>query len=295
MTRVVSLLPAGTEIVAALGAAGWLVGISHECDYPPAVLELPRVTATPIDPGWPGGKIDQAVRELSRLGRPLVAVNADQIRRLAPDLIISQSLCEVCAVANGEVHRLVNVLSPAPRVVSLTAGDLAGIWQDIQALGDALDLRDEALELNLGLQSRVRRLARSSLNSTAQPRVLTIEWLDPPFTAGHWVPELIQIAGGRDAAAQPGQHSRQLTWEEAARLRPDVVVVMLCGFGVERSLKELEELADEAAIRLLGSLPVWVIDGNAYTSRAGPRVVDGASLIHLALGNGEADGIIRYH
>jgi iron complex transport system substrate-binding protein len=180
-------------------------------------------------------------------------------------------------------------------VVSLTAGDLSGIWRDIQAVGAALDLGAEAEELTLGLQSRVRRLAHESLDSTTRPLVLTIEWLDPPFTAGHWVPELIHLAGGRDAAAQPGQHSRQLTWNEAARLRPDLVVVMLCGFGVERSLKELEGLADEDAIRLFGSVPVWVIDGNAYTSRAGPRVVDGASLIHLALVNREADGITRYH
>jgi iron complex transport system substrate-binding protein len=294
MIRVVSLLPAGTEIVAALGAAGSLVGISHECDYPAEVLGLPRVTATPIDSSWPSGKIDQAVRELTGLGRPVVGVDAEQICRLAPDIIISQTLCEVCAVADGELHRLVNVLGPAPRVVSLTAGDLAGIWRDIQALGDALCLGDEAQELNLGLQSRIRRLAGTGRNPT-RPRVLTLEWLDPLFAAGHWVPELIHVAGGKDVAVLPGQHSRRLSWEEAAGLRPDLGIVMLCGFGRERSLKELEGLADKEAIRLLGSFPLWVIDGNAYTSRAGPRVVDGAALIHSALENIEADGIVRHH
>lgn len=295
MTRVVSLLPAGTEIVATLGAATSLVGISHECDFPPDVLHLPRVTATPIDPGWPSGRIDRAVRELSRLGRPVVAVNAAQVRQLAPDLIISQTLCEVCAVADGEVHRLVNVLSPAPRMVSLDAGDLAGIWRDIEAVGAELDLEDEALELNFGLKDRLRRLARQFGKLPVRPKVLTIEWLDPPFTAGHWVPELIHIAGGRDAAAEPGQHSRRLSWAEAARLRPDLIVVMLCGFGLQRSLRELEGLADPEARALLDSLPVWVLDGNAYTSRAGPRVVDGANLMHLAMQDIETEDIVRYH
>ncbi|HEV8123258.1 MAG TPA: ABC transporter substrate-binding protein [Gemmatimonadales bacterium] len=292
MIRVVSLLPAGTEIVATLGAATSLVGISHECDYPAEVLGLPRVTATPIDSGWPSGKIDAAVRELGRLSRPVVMVNAEQIRRLAPDLVISQTLCEVCAVADGEVHRLVNVLSPAPRVVSLNAGDLAGIWNDIEAVGAELDLKDEAQELNLGLQYRLRRLARQSGNSP-RPRVLTIEWLDPLFTAGHWIPELIHIAGGQDAASRPGEHSRRLTWAEAGRCRPDVIVVMLCGFGLERSLRELKRLTDDQ-LGWPGSVPVWVLDGNAYTSRAGPRVVDGADLMHLALRNIETEGIVRY-
>jgi len=294
MTRVVSLLPAGTEIVATLGAATSLVGISHECDYPAGVLGLPRVTATPIDPNWPSGKIDEAVRELDRLGRPVVAVNAEQIRRLAPDLIISQTLCEVCAVADGEVHRLVNILNPAPRVVSLNAGDLAGIWRDIENVGAELKLGDEARDLNVDLQDRLRRLAVQDRSFPARRSVLTIEWLDPPFTAGHWIPELIHIAGGQDVAARPGQHSRRISWEEAARLRPDLVVVMLCGFGLDRSLKELEGLTDRTASDFLGSLPVWVLDGNAYTSRAGPRVVDGANLMHLALEDIESDGIVRY-
>jgi len=188
----------------------------------------------------------------------------------------------------------VDILNPAPRVVSLNAGDLAGIWRDIETVGAELELQDAARELNLDLQDRLRRLAAQGGKLPARRRVLTIEWLDPPFTAGHWIPELIQIAGGRDAAAQPGQHSRRIGWEEAARLKPDLVLVMLCGFDLERSLKELEAMADSTANDFLGSLPVWVLDGNAYTSRAGPRVVDGANLMHLALENNESDGIVRY-
>jgi iron complex transport system substrate-binding protein len=293
MSRVISLLPAGTEIVAALGTAGSLVGLSHECDYPPEVVGLPRVTSTPIDAHWPSARIDQAVRELRARGKPVVAVSADQIRQLAPDIIISQTLCEVCAVADGEVHRLADVLRPAPRVVSLTARDVAGIWADITSVGDALDLGDEAGELILGLQWRMRMLARD--RRPDRPRILTIEWLDPPFAAGHWVPELISLAGGMDVVASPGEHSRRFSWSEAASLRPDLAIVMLCGFGVERSLKELREVADREAAQVLESLPVWVIDGNAYTSRAGPRVVDGARLIRSVLDDVAAPGIARYH
>jgi iron complex transport system substrate-binding protein len=292
MLRVVTLLPAATEIVCALGAQGALVGISHECDYPPEIRRLPRVTTTPIDPEWSGARIDRAVRELGRSGKPVVAIEAKQLGRLRPDLIITQSLCEVCAVADGEVFRLAQVLDPAPGILTLAASDLAGIWQDILTVANALDIPEEGEELVLGLQSRIRRIARPS---SSRPRVLTIEWLDPAYAAGHWVPELIDAAGGQDPMAKPGQHSRRFQWEDAASLGADLVVVMLCGFGVERSLRELRRLEDQAAIQVLNSAPVWVLDGNAYTSRAGPRVVEGARLLRSALDGAEAPGLVRYH
>jgi iron complex transport system substrate-binding protein len=279
--RVVTLLPAATEIVAALGGGDQLVGISHECDYPGWVQHLPRMTATPVDVHAPGKVIDAEVRRLQSSGRPVIAIEVDQLAALAPDLIITQGLCEVCAVSDGEVYRLAAGLPAGPRVMSLAACDLAGIWRDIAEVGAALDLEPEAEELVLGLQSRLRRL-RGSAN-TRRARVLCIEWLEPPYLAGHWVPELVAAAGGKDIGAEPGSHSARRDWKELNRLEADHVVVMLCGFGVGRSRAELDALEDPDALDLMRRVPTWIIDGNAYTSRPGPRVVDGAARIRSAL------------
>jgi iron complex transport system substrate-binding protein len=279
--RVVTLLPAATEIVAALGGANQLVGISHECDYPAWVQHLPRVTVTSVDVDAPGRVIDAEVRRLRSSGRPVIAIHADQLAALAPDLIITQALCEVCAVSDGEVHRLAAGMQGGPKVMSLAARDLAGIWSDIAEVGAALDLGAEAEELVLGLQSRLQRLRGSGSGLPA--KVLCIEWLDPPYLAGHWVPELVAAAGGKDIGAEPGSHSARFDWKELKRLRPDHIVVMLCGFGVGRSRAELEALEDPDALELMRRVPTWIIDGNAYTSRPGPRVVDGAARIRSAL------------
>jgi iron complex transport system substrate-binding protein len=290
--RVVTLLPAATEIVAALGGAEDLVGISHECDYPASVQRLPRVTATPIDVRASGAAIDSAVRRLQESGQPVIGIEADQLNRLAPDLVISQDLCEVCAVADGQVHRLTAAMNPAPRVLALEARDLGGIWADILKVGGALGLEDEAKELVLGLQNRLAQLRRSS--APGAPRVLCIEWLDPLFLAGHWVPELVAAAGGEDVGAQPGSHSARHDWAEVSRLRPDLILVMLCGFGIERARAELNALQDATALDTLRRVPTWILDGNAYTSRPGPRVVDGASRIQAAISNRSAPGVERW-
>jgi iron complex transport system substrate-binding protein len=287
--RVVSLLPAATEIVAALGELNSLVGVSHECDYPPAVRRLPQVTASPVDVGASSAAIDDEVRRLQRSGKPVIGIDADQLRSLAPDLILTQDLCEVCAVSDGEVYRLAAALNPAPRVLSLRARDLAGIWADIRSIGAALSLEDEAEELVLGLRSRLGRLRLS--HPPAPQGVLCIEWLDPLFLAGHWVPELVTAAGGRDLGATPGSHSTQREWQELRRLGADRVIVMLCGFGVDRARAELDSVSDPDALELLRNQPVWILDGNSYTSRPGPRVVDGAARIQAALINQVASGL----
>lgn len=291
--RVVTLLPAATEMVAALGGMSALVGVSHECDHPEEVRRLPRVTATPLDPDAPGGRIDAEVRRLRAEGRPVIAVDRDALRRLAPDLVIAQGLCEVCAVADGEVHRLAAALDPAPEVLSLAATTLEGIWADIRAVGGALGLEAEALELVSRLRERLARLRARSAGGRA-PRVACLEWLDPPYLAGHWVPELVEAAGGRDVGARPGAHSRMCRWSELDALRPDLVLVMLCGFSVPRARAELDALDDPEARRVLGSAPVWILDGNAYTSRPGPRVVDGAERIRAAIEGRELPGLERW-
>jgi iron complex transport system substrate-binding protein len=288
--RVVTLLPAATEMVMALGGAECLVGVSHECDYPPAIFRLPRLTTTPVDTSAPSGVIDAEVRRLREAGRPAIAVDARALVRLAPDLLITQGLCEVCAVADGEVHRLAGLLRPAPAVLSLTARTLSGIWDDIREVGRVLDLSGEAEELVAGLRSRLSRLGRLQV----APRVVCVEWLDPVYVAGHWVPDLVAAAGGVDVGAAAGSHSMVSDWASLAALRPDLVVVMLCGFDVARARVELAALDSTGAKRLFGSAPVWILDGNAYTSRPGPRVVDGAERLRAAMVGKSMPGLERW-
>ena len=297
--RVVTLLPAATEIVAALGAANRLVGISHECDFPPAVLHLPRVTGTAVDPKLPGAVIDAGVVALRAAGKSVIRVDAEQLRRLAPALVITQGICEVCAVGSTEVRRLGAVLEPTTRVLSLDAQDLAGIWADIRSVGQALDLAGEAEELVAGLTGRLERLTPSNRPRLSQafgiPRFLCIEWLEPLYLAGHWVPELVMAAGGEDVGAEPGGRSTRREWSEALALRPDLVLIMLCGFDVARAEVELATLADPTARRLLDGTPTWVLDGNAYTARPGPRVVEGAERIQAAFRGEEMEGLRRWN
>lgn len=290
--RVVTLLPAATEMVMALGGADALVGVSHECDYPPAVSHLPRLTTSPIDPSAPSGAIDAEVRRLREAGRPVITVDAHALASLAPDLLITQGLCEVCAVANGEIHRLASVLHPAPAVLSLSARTLSGIWDDIRAVARALDLSSEGDELVAGLQSRLRGLQRR--RPGAAPRVVCVEWLDPLYLAGHWVPELVEAAGGMDVGARAGSHSTTRGWSAAAALGPEIIVVMLCGFGVRRAREELDALESGEAERLFASAAVWILDGNAFTSRPGPRVVDGAERLRSAIEGREMPGLERW-
>jgi iron complex transport system substrate-binding protein len=280
LARIVSLLPAATEIVCALGAGDQLVGVSHECDYPPFVRRLPSVTATAIDGTRSSREIDASVRAIRADGRRVIGMDAGQIRDLAPDIMLTQDLCEVCAVVDGDACRLTTILEPAPRLVSLAARDVAGIWKDVEIVGAALDRAPAAASLVAGLQQRLAGLAGSP--PPVRPRVVCIEWLDPLYLAGHWVPELIRAAGGEDIMAVSGSHSVVADWENVAVLDPDVVIIALCGFGIERAFKELDRLDDNHWLRA-AACPVWVLDGNAFTSRPGPRVVEGAQLIRDAL------------
>jgi iron complex transport system substrate-binding protein len=293
--RIVSLLPAGTEMVAALGAEGRLVGISHACDWPASVQHLPRVTTTPIDTRQTSGSTDAQVAAIRAGGRPVIAVDSGLLRELAPDLILTQELCDVCAVVEGDLHPLAVALDPVPVLLSLSGRTLEGILADIVSVGAALDLADEAEELNSGLRYRLRTLA--GLPREPQPRVVCLEWLDPLYLAGHWVPDLIRAAGGLDVGAEPGFHSRTMSVPEAQGLKPDLVLVALCGFGVDRAAAEylaFEERQFKAGGRAAASwrCPVWLLDGNSYTSRPGPRVVDGAVRIAAAL-RGEAMAGLR--
>ncbi len=284
MMRVLSLLPAATEIVAALGAGNSLVGISHECDYPPSVLHRPRVTTTPVDVRLSGPEIDATVRQLTEAGQPVVTVDAALVASLQPDLVITQSLCDVCAVGAGQVQPLGDVLPTGTTMLSLAGVTMAGIEDDIRRVAEALDLAAEADELIGGMRYRLQRIAPSP--GTAQPRVVCVEWLDPLYLAGHWVPELVAAAGALDIGSQAGEKSRRRAWAEVVGMRPDVVLIMLCGFRLPRAQQEWAAFAraNPSMIAMLGAVPVGFVDGNAYTSRPGPRLVEGAEAIAREVG-----------
>jgi iron complex transport system substrate-binding protein len=283
--RVVSLLPAATEIVAAVGAADRLVGVSHECDWPPEVQKLPRVTRSSVDASLPSAEIDRRMAAATRDAVAPVTIDWDALRRLAPDVILGQSLCAVCAVDVGAQHAapLLAALPGHPQVVNLHAHDLAGVWADILKVGEGLDLRAEAEELVAGLRYRLRRVGAQHA-APRRVRTLMIEWVDPPYVAGHWVPELVAAAGGVDALARPGDRSVTRTWRDLRALAPEVVVVALCGFDVPRARRELAAVTDPDALALLAAARVAFLDGNAYTSRPGPRLVEAVELLTPLIG-----------
>jgi iron complex transport system substrate-binding protein len=222
--------------------------------------------------------IDRAMAAAKQASVSAVEIDLELVAHLRPDVLIGQAVCQVCAAGEAELARVVAALMPTPWVVTLHAHTLEGVFADIAKVGEALELRDEAEELVAGLRYRLRRVHAGSARRSTTPRVLVLEWLDPPYVAGHWVPELVALAGGQDVGSAPGEPSRQRTWAELAALAPDVVVVALCGFDLARAQTELAAVPSGAAAAVLGRR-VAVIDGNAYTSRPGPRLVDAAAVL----------------
>lgn len=279
--RVVSLLPGATEMIVALGGREQLVGISHECDWPLDITRLPRVTTTPIDATASSGAIHLAVQEAVAAGRSVIGVDAAILQALQPDVLVTQVLCDVCAVADGEAMRLAQALERPPTVVALAGRTLDGVWDDIAELGDAIGRPAEGRAVASALAEMVRA-ERARRRGTARPRVVAIEWLEPLFLAGHWVPEMIEAAGGEDVGATAGSHSTVREWQEVIDLDPDIVLIILCGFGVERAHAELKLLEGTPAGAWLAGRRVAVLDGNAFTSRPGPRLVEGIRLMAAA-------------
>lgn len=281
--RVVSLFPAATEMVTALGAGASLAGISHACDHPPSIQHLPRVTTTAVDAAMPSAAVDAEVRRRQDAGESVILVDAGSLRSLAPDLILTQQLCAVCAVEGEQLAELAGSLTPAPRVVSLAGSSMGGVEADILLVAEALGLPEEGEELVAGMRYRLRGLTTSRPDPA--PRVVCVEWLEPLYLAGHWVPELVAAAGGQDVGGRPGEKSRRRAWAEVAAMRPDVVLIMLCGYGVARAREEWATFArgNPQVVSLVGSARVKFVDGNAFTSRPGPRLVEGARAIQDAL------------
>jgi len=280
--RVVSLLPAATEMVAALGAGSWLVGVSHECDYPPDIVRhLPRVTRSAIDGSRSSLEIDRAVRAA---GASATTIDAALLAELRPDVIVGQTVCDVCAAGGDALIQALAGFPGRPRIVNLHAHTLDAVLADIKAVGEALDLRDEADELVAGLRYRLKRVQerRASRTTRHTPRTVVLEWLDPPYVAGHWVPELVAIAGGQDVGNTPGARSVSRPWAELVATDPERVIIALCGFAVARARREAATVVDVDARRLFAR-GVEFLDGNAYTSRPGPRLVEAAERLSLML------------
>ncbi len=290
--RIVSLLPSATEIVCALGLADSLVGVTHECDYPPAVRALPKVTRTLIPIDASSAEIDRLVRERLASGSALYTLDLPVLERLGPDLIVTQALCDVCAVAEAEVQDAACRLPGAPRVLNLEPTTLDEVFAAMIAVGEATGTGATARDVVARLRARVEAAARrAAAIADPRPRVAMLEWVDPPFSAGHWNPELVRLAGGVDVLGREGERSRTLQWDEVVAAQPEVVVIACCGFDVDRTLQELRASAETLA-GPWASLPavrngrVYVLDGSAYFSRPGPRLVDSLELLARAIAPG---------
>jgi iron complex transport system substrate-binding protein len=277
--RIVSLVPHATELLFALGLGDRVVGVTHECDFPPEALELPQVTRDVLPGGLNAAEIDAAVRERTERGEAIYALDTELLRELEPDLIVTQDLCPVCAVSSDDVRRVAAELHPPPQVIALDPTTLGESMADVRTVAQATGARDAALDLIARQRARVdavRRAVRGAEPVTAA----AIEWLDPVFVAGHWTPQLIELAGGFDVLGLPGERSEQSTWEAVATAEPRVVVCMPCGYDALRSLEEAVAYAPQLAA--LGAERVVAVDAAAYFSRPGPRLVDGLEVLaHL--------------
>jgi iron complex transport system substrate-binding protein len=274
--RIVSLVPSATETLFALGIGDDVVAVTHECDHPPEALDLPKVTRDVIGPGLPPDEIDRSVRELAQQGRAIYELDEYELNALAPDLIVTQALCAVCAVSFDDVQAIAERMDPPPEVVALDPHTLGEVLGDIRTVAQATDAKDRGVALVEDAARRIDRV-RLAVRGAEPVRVAALEWLDPVFVAGHWTPQLIEYAGGLDMLGLPGEHSEERSWEEVAAAAPQVVVCMPCGYDAERALAEAEAYADELAG--VGAERVVAVDAAAYFSRPGPRLVDGLELM----------------
>jgi iron complex transport system substrate-binding protein len=280
--RIVSLLPSATEIVCALGLEDQLVGVTHECDYPASVTRLPKVTRTLIPTDASSAEIDRLVRE--RLGgqSALYTLDVEMLEQLAPDLIVTQALCDVCAVAEDEVRSAACALPNLPPVLNLEPETLDQVLKCIGDVAAAAQVAPRGARVIAELRARVQRVTERAARMQHHPKVALFEWLDPPFSPGHWNPELIRMAGGVDGLGRAGQKSRTLAWDEVIAFQPEVVLISCCGFTAGRAMQDLpiaERVPGWDELPAVREGRVFVTDGAAYFSRPGPRLVDSLELL----------------
>ncbi len=285
--RIVSLLPSATEIVYALGLQDELEGVTHECDYPPEATHKPVISnsSLPLDAGLSASQIDRLVAEKIARGEPLYTLDEDRIRALQPDLILAQDLCRVCAVPSGQVSDALAKLGSSAQVVSLDPNTLDDVLAGLEEVARATGREERAQEVISELRGRVETVREKSVR-LPRVRALAMEWADPPFVGGHWVPEMVAIAGGEDPLGVVGKPSRRLTWDELATAAPEVIVFMPCGYTFEHATEDAEALLDVPAVAMTPAAStgrVFAVDASSYFSRPGPRIVDGLELLAWAL------------
>jgi iron complex transport system substrate-binding protein len=274
--RIVCLVPHATELCFAIGLGEELIAVTHECDFPPAALALPKLTGDTLPAGLDAAGIDAAVRERTAAGESIYELDEAMLRELEPDLIITQELCSVCAVSYDDVVALAAELPSSPRVISLDPHTLGEALADVRTVAQATGRRDEAVALIARAAGRVDRV-RLAVRGVRRRPCAALEWLDPVFAAGHWMPQLIEYAGGVDMLGLPGEHSQQTDWETVAAAEPEVVIVMPCGYDAPRALEEARTHADRLAA--LRANRIVAVDASAYFSRPGPRLIDGLELL----------------
>ncbi len=274
--RIVSLVPHATELLFALGLGDQVVGVTHECDYPARALKLRQITRDVLPDGLSAGDIDAAVRERTLAGEAIYELDEGALRDLEPDLIVTQALCPVCAVSYEDVSKLAGRLQSKPRVISLDPKTFGETLGDVRTLAQATGQRDQGVELVARIAGRVDRV-RLAVRGRPRPRVAALEWLDPVYIAGHWTPQLIELAGGEDVLGLPGEHSRTVSWKELAITQPEVVIAMPCGYDEQRAHAEAMAFANE--LTRLGAQRIVAVNASAYFSRPGPRLIDGLELL----------------
>ena len=281
--RIVSLLPAATEIVCALGAADRLVGRSHECDFPPEISHLPVCTASKLNADASSAEIDRQVKDLLRDAMSIYSIDTEKLKELQPGLILTQAQCEVCAVSLSEVEEAAaQWLGSRPQILSLSPQRLADIWGDIARVAAALDLADHGKEVLRSLKGRVVNIIQKTCVLKSRPSVACIEWIEPLMAAGNWIPELVELAGGRNVAGEAGKHSPWMDWETLACENPEIIVIMPCGFNLARTRSEMPTLLHHAGwpkLRAVKNRRVYLVDGNQYFSRPGPRIVESLEIL----------------
>jgi iron complex transport system substrate-binding protein len=284
--QIVSFLPSATEIACALGLSEQLVGITHECDYPPEIMAKPVVvrSALPIEQ-MTQDEIDRAVAERMRAGHSLYVVDEKLLQHLAPDLILTQDLCQVCAPSGTEITQALSLLSKKPQILWLTPNSLEEIFDNVRELGEATGRAKEAEALIATGRARLQSIEGLTSRAASRPRVFCMEWLDPVYCSGHWVPEMVRLAGGVDALSREGADSVRIPWDEVREFSPEVLVITPCGYNLAQVValsKKLSTYPGWSELPAVKQNHVYAVDANSYFARPGPRVVNGTELLaHL--------------
>ncbi|MGH7985998.1 MAG: cobalamin-binding protein [Candidatus Binataceae bacterium] len=302
MPKIISLLPSATEIVCALGFESAMVGRSHECDYPPTITCLPVLTEPKFDPHGSSAELDQRVKRILREALSVYRVDPEKLRALAPDVIVTQSQCEVCAVSMREVEEAVAQWTGArPRIVSLAPYGLSDVFADMQRVADALEASARGVALTDDLRERMATIKTRACQADSRPRLAIIEWIEPLMTAGNWMPELVAMAGAVNLFGVAGEHSARMNFIELASADPDVIMIAPCGFNMDRTAEELRMLQQQPQwprLRAVRDGRIFLADGNQYFNRPGPRIVESleilAQIVHPELfGQGHEGGGFR--